>query len=87
MENKKIKTAGQSNKNEQRRSGGFALALVLCVIILILIAGTGMMSIGMHNRRFSVYNCSEISARSAADSGLTKSIFEMNKLLERLILR
>jgi hypothetical protein len=66
----------------QSKRGGFALVMVLCAIILLLVTGLGVLSIGMHGRMMGVQTCSEIAARSAADAGLTKALYEMNKMLE-----
>jgi len=64
------------------KRGGFVLVLALCAIILLLVTGLGVLSIGMHGRMMGVQTSSEIAARSAADAGLTKVLYEMNKLLE-----
>ena len=61
---------------------GFALALVIMALIIFLVTGAGLMSLGMHRRMFAVKTCSGIAARSAADAGLTKAIFEMNEKLK-----
>ena len=66
----------------QSKSGGFALALVLCAVILMLIIGVGVLSVGSHSRMMGVRNSSQIAARSAADAGLTKALFTMNQHLE-----
>ncbi len=64
------------------KRGGFALLVVLCAIILLFVTGLGTLSLGMHSRMLGVRTCSEIAARSAADSGLTKALYEMNRQLE-----
>ncbi|MGB2807241.1 MAG: collagen-binding domain-containing protein, partial [Sedimentisphaerales bacterium] len=61
---------------------GFTIPLVMCVIILVLIMGNGLLSLGQHRRTFGVLTCSGISARSAADAGVTKALFEMNRKLK-----
>jgi hypothetical protein len=66
----------------QSKRGGFAIAIALCVIIVMLIIGAGVVSIGMHGRALAVRTSSEIAARGAADAGLTKAMLEMNKQLE-----
>ena len=64
------------------KRGGFALVIVLCAIILLFLAGLGTLSLGMHSRMLGARTCSEIAARSAADAGLTKALYEMNRQLE-----
>ena len=63
------------------QQAGFALAIVLCAILLLFVVGIGLSSIGMHRRAFAVQTCSGIAARSAADAGLTKALLEMNEQL------
>jgi len=74
--NKKIK------KWTQTKRGGFAIAIALCAVILVLIIGVGVLSISTQRRMMGVRGCSEISARCAADAGLTEALFSMNKTLE-----
>ena len=65
----------------QLKSGGFAISTVLCVVVLLLIVGAGLLSVGMHQRMSSVRTSSEITARCSADAGLTKALSEMNQML------
>ena len=65
----------------QSKRDGFAIATVLCVVVLLLIIGTGLLSVGMHQRKRGVRTSSEIAARCSADAGLTKALAEMNKML------
>ncbi|MHC4110808.1 MAG: DUF7305 domain-containing protein, partial [Planctomycetota bacterium] len=60
---------------------GFAMATVLCTVVLLLIIGVGVLSVGMHQRTMSVRTSSEIAARCSADAGLTKAMAEMNRML------
>jgi hypothetical protein len=66
----------------QSKRGGFTMVLVLCVVILLLVTGVGVLSLGTHRRMLGVRSSSEIAARSAADAGLTQALFSMNKMLE-----
>ncbi|MHC4543680.1 MAG: DUF7305 domain-containing protein [Planctomycetota bacterium] len=63
------------------KRGGFALAAMLCAVVLLIIVGVGVLSVGMHQRTMSVRTSSEITARCSADAGLTKALAEMNKQL------
>jgi len=65
-------------KRLQSQKAGFAIATVLCAILLLFVTGIGLSSIGMQRRMLAVRTCSEISARCAADAGLTKALLEMN---------
>lgn len=80
-----------NNKPEQSKTevlrvsyerGGFALSTMLCVVVILLILGSALLSVGLHSRGLSVRTASDISARCAADAGLTKAFYEMNEKLE-----
>ncbi|MHC4309540.1 MAG: DUF7305 domain-containing protein [Planctomycetota bacterium] len=60
----------------------FTLPLVMFVIILVLIMGNGLLSLGLHRQISGVRTSSEIVARAAADAGITKALFEMNRKLK-----
>lgn len=70
-------------KLTQLKRGGFALALVLCGVILMLIVGVGVLRLGTSQRMLGVRTSSEIAARSAADAGVTQALYTMNKMLEK----
>jgi len=61
---------------------GSAMALVLLAVVILLVMGTGLLSLGLHGRMLGVRASSEIAARCAADAGLTKALFEMNEKLK-----
>ena len=65
----------------QSKRGGFAIAIVLCAVVLMLLIGAGLLGLGSHSRMMGVRNSSQIAARSAADAGLTKALFTMNEQL------
>lgn len=54
------------------------MALVLFAVVLLLLSGVGVLSIGQTSRIFSIRNTAEVSARSAADAGIIKAIWQMN---------
>jgi hypothetical protein len=62
--------------------GGFAISFILCLVVILLIIGVGLLSFGLHGRRFAVHTTSGMAARSAADAGLASALLEMNKQLE-----
>ena len=61
---------------------GSVMALVLLAVVILLVMGTGLLSLGLHGRMLGVRASSEIAARCAADAGLTKALFEMNEKLK-----
>lgn len=80
--NHKHPVRAQRRKCLQSKQAGFAIAMVLCAILLLFVIGIGLSSMGMHRRVFAVQTCSGIAARSAADAGLTKALFELNEKLK-----
>jgi hypothetical protein len=66
----------------QPKKDGFAIAAVLCAVILMLIIGAGLLSVGMHQRTRAARTSSEISARCSADAGMTKALAEINRMLD-----
>ena len=82
MNNKKpVQSKTESLRDSCGRSG-FALAAMLCAVIILLIIGTGVLSFGLHSRGFAVRTSSDIVARCAADAGVTKAVFQMNEKLK-----
>jgi len=69
------------NKPSQSNRNGSALVLVMAVLVIMLVIGVGLLSLGQNSRMQAVRASSDVSARSAADAGLTKGLFEMNKKL------
>jgi len=70
----------QSNLRGLKRRG-IALPLAVVAAILLLAVGVGLLSLGLNSRIYSTRNAQEIQARCAADSGLTKALFELNARL------
>ncbi len=63
-------------------SRGFALPIMMCTILLLLVIGLGLLCFGQNSRRFSVSTSSGIAARCAADAGVTQALYEMNKRIK-----
>jgi hypothetical protein len=61
---------------------GFALSLALCVVVLLLLIGGSLLMLGVNSRIISTLNTKQIQARCAADSGLTKALWDMNHKLK-----
>jgi hypothetical protein len=69
-------------KTPKRLKGNrFASALVLVVfaIVIMVLMGLGLLTIGLDSHVYAIRNSRVIAARSAADAGLAKAIYEMNK--------
>jgi len=69
------------NKSLQSKKPGSAIALALLVVVILCVMGAGLLNLGLHGRMLATRTTSEISARCAADAGLEKALFEMNKKL------
>ena len=70
------------NKIVLLKNRGTALPLALIATVLLLTIGTSILSLGLNGRIYSIRNASDISARCAADAGLTKALYEMNQKLQ-----
>jgi len=66
----------------QSKKRGSAIPLAVVVVLILLAMGTGLLKLGLNSRIFSIRTASDITARCAADAGLTKALFEMNEKLK-----
>jgi len=71
-----------SGASHKLNRAGIVIPLVMLVVVLLLAVGGGLMALGFHSRLLGVKTCTVIAARSAADAGLTKAVFEMNEKLK-----
>jgi hypothetical protein len=55
---------------------------MMCTVVILLIIGMGVLSVGLQSRGFAVRSSSDIVARCAADAGVTKALYEMNEKLK-----
>jgi len=70
------------NRLLQSKKRGSAIPLAVVAVLILLAMGTGLLSLGLHSRINSIRTASDIAARSAADAGLIKALFEMNDKLK-----
>ncbi len=66
-------------KLQQSKKRGSAIPLAVLAVLILLAMGTGLLSLGLNSRVFSIRTTSDISARCAADAGLTIALFRMNE--------
>ncbi len=59
----------------------YAIVMVMIAVLVLLITGVGLLSLGTQGRIRAVRTSEEIEARTAADAGLQKAIYEMNQQL------
>lgn len=64
-----------------KRRKGFVLSFAIVLIAVLSISGLSLLGLGLQARIMAVRITAEMSARAAADAGLTKALFEMNKSL------
>lgn len=69
-------------KRLQSKRRGDAMSLALTAVMLLLAMGMGLLGLGLHMRIYSGRVASDITARCAADTGLTMALFEMNEQLK-----
>jgi hypothetical protein len=63
----------------QSKNRGSAIPLAVVAVLILLAMGTGLLSLGLNSRIFSIRTTSDIVARCAADAGLTMALFRMNE--------
>jgi hypothetical protein len=71
-----------TKKRMKSKRKGSAIAIVVCSLVILLYLGRGVLSLGLHGRLGAMRSSSDITARAAADAGLTKALFQMNSLLK-----
>lgn len=64
------------------KKSGSIMVLALLVVVVLLVMGGGLLSLGLHGQMLGIRTGTEIAARTAADAGLTKALFEINEKLE-----
>lgn len=69
-------------KRLQSKRSGSAMALVLIAVVMLLAMGSGLLSLSMQGQMRAIRTSSEIAARSAADAGLVKAVYQMNEKLK-----
>ncbi|MHC5156809.1 MAG: DUF7305 domain-containing protein [Planctomycetota bacterium] len=73
------------NKKKKRlllnRKPGSVLVLVLLVVLISFIIGTGLLALGTQSRVTSINQVQDMMARSAADAGLERAVQQINNAL------
>ena len=83
MNNKPLQSKTHSLRI-RRGNRGFALPIMMCAVLILLVMGLGVLSFGQHTRRFAIHTSSGMAARCAADAGMTQALYEMNKKVKVL---
>jgi hypothetical protein len=66
----------------QSKKAGSMLAIVMFFVVLSVVMGVAVLALGTQKRLFAIRTAAEISARCAADAGLTKALYDMNQKLK-----
>ncbi len=69
--------AGKTSSRRDTR--GMVLPLVISVAVVLAILGIGLIQLGYGSQLMAVLATSGITARAAADAGLTHALYEMNR--------
>jgi len=69
----------------QSKKRGSAIPLAVVAVLILLAMGTGLLSLGLNSRVFSIRTTSDIMARCAADAGLTMALFRMNEKKQQVL--
>jgi len=67
-------------RDSKRNKRGMVLPLIISIAVVLAILGMGMIRLGFGSRLMSIKNSAGITARAAADAGVTQALYEMNKL-------
>lgn len=67
----------RKNQISSRKSGS-VLVLVLLVVLISFIVGTGLLALGTQSRVASINQVQDMMSRSAADAGLERAVQEIN---------
>jgi len=67
-------------KTIKRDKTGMVLVIVLSIALCLALLGLGMLQLGLGSRIMAAREVANISARCAADSGLTHALYSMNNL-------
>jgi len=69
-------------KHSKSRAGGSSLVLVMIAVAVMLVLGTGLLTLDTHVRNWALRTTAEIASRTAADAGLTQAVYQMNEKLK-----
>ena len=64
------------------RNSGFAVPLAMVAVVLLLVLGTSLLTVGENARIYAIHDTTVTLSRCAADAGLTKALSDMNIQLQ-----
>lgn len=72
----------RTKKGGHSKERGSALTMVVSALVILLLLGSGLLGLDLQSQLLAARTAAGIVARSAADAGLTKALFEMNEMLQ-----
>jgi len=71
----------KSPKKTKAKKSGFIIPMAMVAAVFLFVIGVGMLCIGFNRHMAAIRANRQLAARDAADYGLTKAVYEMNKKL------
>jgi Tfp pilus assembly protein PilX len=71
-----MKTMKRDSKTSKR---GLVLPLIAAIALCLAILGIGVLQLGFGSRLMATRTMAGVSARAAADAGITRALYEMNQ--------
>jgi len=66
----------------KRNCNGLVLPVVAAIAICLALLGLGVLQLGFGSRLMATRTMAGVSARAAADAGITRALYEMNALFD-----
>ena len=72
----------QRKRQKSSKKTGSVLVLVLLVVLISFIIGTGVLALGTQSRVTAINQVQDMMARSAADAGIERAVQEINNAVK-----
>jgi hypothetical protein len=69
----------QIRQESRRGERASVLPLALIMVVILFVTGIGLLRLAFYSRLQAIVSTAGISARAAADAGITQALHEMNK--------